>query len=82
MQFMANIPKELYEAAIVDSCNKYLIFFRIVFPLIKPALITTAIIQFYLSWDNFMGPLIYLNQPELIHSFIITAFVRRHSQCY
>jgi len=60
MQFMVSIPKELDEAAIVDGCNKYTVFTRIVFPLLKPALITTAIIQFYWAWDNFMGPLIYL----------------------
>ena len=65
MQFMVSIPKELDEAAICDGCNKYTVFFRIVLPLLKPALITTAIIQFYWAWDNFMGPLIYLNNPRL-----------------
>jgi len=65
MQFMVSIPKELDEAAICDGCNKYTVFFRIIFPLLKPALITTAIIQFYWAWDNFMGPLIYLNSPRL-----------------
>ncbi|MCL2400550.1 MAG: carbohydrate ABC transporter permease [Defluviitaleaceae bacterium] len=64
MQFMASIPKELDEAAIVDGCNKYTVFTRIVFPLLKPALVTTAIIQFYWAWDNFLGPLIYLNNPQ------------------
>jgi multiple sugar transport system permease protein len=65
MQFMTGIPKELIEAAFIDGCNKYSVFFRIIFPLLKPALITTTIIQFYWSWDNFMGPLIYLNNPRL-----------------
>jgi multiple sugar transport system permease protein len=65
MQFMVSIPKELDEAAICDGCNKYSIFFRIILPLLKPALITTAIIQFYWACDNFMGPLIYLNSPRL-----------------
>jgi len=65
MQFMVSIPKELDEAAICDGCNKYTVFFRIIFPLLKPALITTAIINFYWAWDNFMGPLIYLNNPRL-----------------
>ncbi|MCL2188363.1 MAG: carbohydrate ABC transporter permease [Defluviitaleaceae bacterium] len=65
MQFMVSIPKELDEAGICDGCNKYSIFVRIIFPLLKPALITTAIIQFYWAWDNFMGPLIYLNSPRL-----------------
>ena len=65
MQFMVSIPKELDEAAICDGCNKYTVFIRIIFPLLKPALITTAIINFYWAWDNFMGPLIYLNSPRL-----------------
>ena len=65
MQFMVSIPKELDEAAICEGCNKYTVFVRIIFPLLKPALITTAIIQFYWAWDNFMGPLIYLNDERL-----------------
>jgi len=64
MQFMVSIPKELDESAYMDGCSKYTIFTRIIFPLLKPALITTTIIQFYWKWDDFMGPLIYLNKPE------------------
>jgi len=65
MQFMVSIPKELDEAAIMDGCNKYTIFIRIILPLLKPALITSAIIQFYWAWDDFMGPLIYLQRPQM-----------------
>lgn len=64
MQFTAGIPRELDEAATIDGCSKYSIFSRIVLPLLKPALVTTVIIQFYWKWDDFMGPLIYLNKPE------------------
>lgn len=64
MQFMAGLPKELDEAAIIDGCSKYSIFTRIILPLISPALITTVIIQFYWKWDDFQGPLIYLSRPE------------------
>jgi multiple sugar transport system permease protein len=64
MQFMVSIPKELDESAYMDGCSKYTIFTRIIFPLLKPAIITTTIIQFYWKWDDFMGPLIYLNKPE------------------
>ncbi|MCQ2612883.1 MAG: carbohydrate ABC transporter permease [Treponemataceae bacterium] len=63
MQFMAGLPKELDEAAFIEGCSKYSIFFRIIFPLISPALITTFVIQFYWKWDDFMGPLIYLSRP-------------------
>lgn len=65
MQFMISIPKELDEAAIMDGCNKYTVFTRIIFPLLKPAIVTSAIIQFYWAWDDFMGPLIYLQRPRM-----------------
>jgi len=65
MQFMVSIPKELDEAAIMDGCNKYTVFTRIIFPLLRPAVITSAIIQFYWAWDDFMGPLIYLQRPQM-----------------
>lgn len=64
MQFMAGLPKELDEAAYMEGCSKYSIFFRIILPLTSPALITTFIIQFYWKWDDFQGPLIYLSRPE------------------
>jgi multiple sugar transport system permease protein len=63
MQFMAGIPRELDEAAVVDGCSRYSIFTRIILPLLKPAVITTVIIQFYWKWDDFQGPLVYLSQP-------------------
>ncbi|GFH41521.1 ABC transporter permease [Lactococcus hodotermopsidis] len=64
VQFMVSIPQELDEAAYMDGCTKYSIFAKIIFPLLKPAIVTTIIIQFYWKWDDFMGPLIYLNKPQ------------------
>ncbi len=64
MQFMAGIPRELDEAAFVDGCSKYGIFSYIILPLLKPAVITTIIIQFYWKWDDFQGPLVYLSKPQ------------------
>lgn len=64
MQFMKGIPRELDEAARIDGCSKYGIFGRIIFPLLKPSIITTVIIQFYWKWDDYMGPLLYLNRPK------------------
>jgi multiple sugar transport system permease protein len=64
MQFISGIPKELDDAATIDGCSRYSIFVRIMLPLISPALITTVIISFYQTWDNFMGPLIYLSRPK------------------
>lgn len=63
MQFMAGIPRELDEAAFVDGCSRYGIYRRIIFPLLKPAIVTTIIIQFYWKWDDFQGPLVYLSSP-------------------
>lgn len=64
MQFIRTIPKELDEAAKIDGCSKYGIFYRVVVPLIGPALITCSIFSFYWRWDDFINPLIYLNSPD------------------
>lgn len=64
MQFMAGIPRELDEAATIDGCSKYSIYTHIILPLLKPSLVTTIIIQFYWKWDDYMGPLLYLNKPQ------------------
>ncbi|MCR4933084.1 MAG: carbohydrate ABC transporter permease [Lachnospiraceae bacterium] len=63
MQFMTSIPRELDEAAIIDGCSKYSVFSRVIFPLLKPSLISTIIIQFYWKWDDYMGPMLYLGKP-------------------
>ncbi len=65
VQFMRGIPKELDEAAEIDGCSKVGIFFRILIPLVQPALITSAIFSFYWTWAEFLTPLIYLNDPRL-----------------
>jgi multiple sugar transport system permease protein len=65
MQFIRGIPKELDEAAEIDGCSKAGIFFRIILPLIQPAMITAAIFSFYWTWEDFLTPVIYLNNPKL-----------------
>jgi multiple sugar transport system permease protein len=65
MQFIRGIPKELDEAAEIDGCSQFGIFFRIILPLIRPALITATIFSFYWTWEDFLTPLIYLNEPKL-----------------
>ena len=65
MQFIRGLPKELDEAAMIDGCNKYSIFTRIVLPLLGPSIITTVVISFYWIWDDYMGPLLYLSKPKL-----------------
>lgn len=65
IQFIRTIPMDLDDAAKIDGCSKYGIFFRVILPLIKPALATSAIFSFYWRWDDLMGPLLYLNSPDL-----------------
>jgi multiple sugar transport system permease protein len=80
MQFIRGIPIELDESAKIDGCGKLSIFVRIIFPLIKPALIAAAIFSFYWRWDDFMGPLIYLNKPRLYTvSFALNMFADPYS---
>ncbi|MBC7236895.1 MAG: carbohydrate ABC transporter permease [Chloroflexi bacterium] len=63
-QFLLAIPRELDEAAIVDGANSWRIFWQILMPLCKPALATLAVIGFIGHWNNFMGPLIFINTVE------------------
>ncbi len=65
VQFIRGIPMELDESALIDGCKSLGIFTRIIFPLITPALITTTIFSFYWRWDDFLGPLLYLNKTNL-----------------
>lgn len=63
-QFFMGIPDELIEAATLDGCNPFQTFTRIVFPLAGPALATLAIFGFKGAWNDYFGPLIYVNSPE------------------
>lgn len=63
MQFIQGIPKELDESATIDGCNHMGIFLRIIIPLLVPALMTSAIFAFYWRWQDFFGPLLYLQTP-------------------
>ncbi|MFC9708239.1 carbohydrate ABC transporter permease [Paenibacillus sp. NPDC056933] len=65
VQFIRGIPRELDESATIDGCGQSQIFFRIVVPLLVPALITTAIFTFIWSWDDFFSQMIYLSKIDL-----------------
>ncbi|ANY09417.1 carbohydrate ABC transporter permease [Pseudonocardia sp. HH130630-07] len=65
VQFFRAIPRELDEAARLDGCGHLQIFWRILLPLAKPALATTAIFTFIYSWNDFFTPLIYLTDTEM-----------------
>ncbi len=61
----SSIPKDLIEAARMDGCSELGIYWRIVLPLLKPALGTLGLITFIASWNNFIGPLIVMRSPEM-----------------
>ena len=63
IQFIKGIPMDLDEAARMDGCSTYTIFFRIILPLIKPSLVTSAIFSFMWRWDDFLAALLYLSDP-------------------
>jgi multiple sugar transport system permease protein len=60
-----SIPKDLVEAARMDGCSELGIYWRIVLPLLKPALGTLGLITFIASWNNFIGPLIVMRSPDM-----------------
>jgi multiple sugar transport system permease protein len=61
VQFFRGLPRELDEAARMDGCGPWRIYWRIILPLSTPVLATAAIFSFIWTWDDFLGPLIYLN---------------------
>jgi multiple sugar transport system permease protein len=63
-QFFLSLPKEIEEAARIDGANTFQTYWYIMLPLVKPALLAIAVLSFIGNWNNFMGPLIYLNSGE------------------
>lgn len=63
-QFFLSIPNELEDAAKIDGCGPFGTYWSIMLPQVKPALAAIAIMAILGSWNNFMGPLIYLSSPE------------------
>jgi multiple sugar transport system permease protein len=63
-QFFLTIPMDLSDAARIDGANDWGIFWRIILPLTQPALITVALFTFLYCWNDFLGPLIFLNDGE------------------
>lgn len=64
-QFYMGIPKEYDEAALVDGASYFTIYLKIIMPMAKPALCTVGVFTFMNTWNDFMGPLLYLDNPEL-----------------
>jgi multiple sugar transport system permease protein len=82
-QFYMSIPDELCEAARIDGMSEYGIWWRIMLPLSMPALSTLTIFTFVTTWNDFLGPLIYLTKTELKTVQVgIRMFVTQYTQEY
>lgn len=78
-QFFRSIPNHLIEAAKIDGCTEFGIFWRIILPLSRPILTVVALFHFMYVWNDFMGPLIYLtNQKDFTLSLGIQFFQSQH----
>ncbi|MFD0695944.1 carbohydrate ABC transporter permease [Paenibacillus sp. GCM10027628] len=64
--FFTNLPRELEEASVVDGCNIYQVFFRIMLPLIKPALVSVSIFTFLAAWNELMFATTFINNTNLM----------------
>lgn len=62
-QFFMSLPKELEEAALLDGCNRYQIFWKIMFPLVQPGIVALVIFTAKFAWNDFMWPLIVNSDP-------------------
>lgn len=64
-QFFRTIPEELSDAAQIDGADEWAILWRVILPLVRPALAVTALTTFMGAWNDYMGPLIYLDDCTL-----------------
>jgi multiple sugar transport system permease protein len=64
-QSMLSIPNELSQAARIDGCNEFMIYARIILPLTKAGLATLTIFTFTFVWNDYLGPMIYLDSDKL-----------------
>ncbi|HEY5787621.1 MAG TPA: carbohydrate ABC transporter permease, partial [Microlunatus sp.] len=65
IQFIRGIPRELDQAAWLDGTGPFRTFWYVVFPLMRPALVTTTIFTFIWTWNDFFSPLIYLTKSQV-----------------
>jgi multiple sugar transport system permease protein len=72
-QFFRTLPEEIIDAARIDGASEIGILLRVILPLSGPALIVVAILSFQAAWNDFLGPLIYLNDTNL-HTLALGLF--------
>ena len=78
-QFFTTIPRELEDAALVDGCSRWRIFWTIILPLAKPIMATVTVFAFMSSWNDYMGPLIYLSdKTQYTLSLGLQVFISNH----
>ena len=78
-QFFRRIPRELAEAARIDGCSEGRLLMQIIVPLARPALAVVALFQFLATWNDFLGPLIYLtDQQDFTIALGLQFFQRQH----
>jgi multiple sugar transport system permease protein len=78
-QFFMTIPKDLSDAARIDGCSEWRIFWQIILPLSRPALMVVGLFQFMGTWNDFLGPLIYLtNQKDFTLALGLQFFQSQH----
>ena len=63
VQFMRNVPRDLDEAAAIDGCSSFQTLYKVIVPMLMPALVSCALFQFMWSCNDFMGPLLYVSTP-------------------
>jgi multiple sugar transport system permease protein len=74
LQFFRALPKEVFESAELDGCNPWQAFRFVAWPLARPALATVAVFAFVASWNDFLGPLIYLKPQQATLSLGLASF--------
>ncbi len=79
-QFFLTLPQEMIDAARVDGCSELGVLWRVVLPLARPALATVAVLEFIAAWNDYGGPLLYLNDPQRFPlAYGLEQFVSSHS---
>lgn len=88
IQFFRQLPRELDEAAMIDGCSPFKIYWAIIMPLSLPALATASIFTFIWTWEDFLGPLVYLNDikdytvPLALRMFLAQDSVSQYGQMF
>ncbi len=79
-QFFLTVPQSLVDAARLDGCSELGILFRVMLPLCRPALLTVGLLEFVATWNDYGGPLLYLNDPERFPlAYGLEQFISSHS---